>query len=191
MLLSACVKQSDFKDTDKNYVFTFEDIVGFKIEEYTVKPMKNGKEYFYTKSNTELNGSSTMYNVILKDELGREVSLRTSVNLQSNAARATELFESSAKTVKALYKSSIKAVKPNDYKADELLIIDDENYFYLQMRKNNLYYNIEIDGMPINEEQIKDKLLKKVDYILSKGIENWLEHYGIGFTISKYNIKTS
>lgn len=191
MLLSACVKQSDFKDTDKKYVFTFEDIVDFKIEEYTVKPMKNGKEYFYTKSNTELNGSSSMYNVILKDELGREVSLRTSVNLQSNAARATELFESSAKTVKALYKSSIKAVKPNAYKADELLIVESEDYFSLQMRNNNLYYNIEIDGMPINEEQIKDKILKKVDYILNKGIENWLEHYGIGFTISKYNIKTS
>lgn len=172
MLLSACVKQSDFKDTDKKYVFTFEDIVDFKIEEYTVKPMKNGKEYFYTKSNTELNGSSSMYNVILKDELGREVSLRTSVNLQSNAARATELFESSAKTVKALYKSSIKAVKPNAYKADELLIVESEDYFSLQMRNNNLYYNIEIDGMPINEEQIKDKILKKVDYILNKGIEN-------------------
>ena len=174
-MLSACVKQSDLSHSDKSSVFTFEDVTGFKMDQYIVKPLKNGKEYFYTKSNTEINGISFMYSVVLMDELGKEIKLLANMNLQPDEERAAELFNSSSKTAKALNKKSIKDTDASAYNANELLIVHSKDYFSLFMRKDNLYYNLEIDGVSINQEQIKDNLLKKVDFILNTGMKDSFE----------------
>lgn len=171
IMLSACVRQAEFTDQDKGFVFTFDDIKDLNIDNFIIKTLKNRKDYSYTKNNTENNGFSCMYFVILKDEQDNEFKLTSSVNLQPDSKRAIQLFNSNTKIIKNLYGSSIKDVKASEYDVDELLIVESEDYFSINLSKDKLFYFIEIDGLSIKEDQVKENLLMKINKIINSDLE--------------------
>ncbi|MDF2542499.1 MAG: hypothetical protein K0S47_2217 [Herbinix sp.] len=171
IMMTACSKQSDFKDTDENYVFTFDDINNLDKDNYISKTLENGKDYFFTKSNTKLNGFNCLYGIVLYDENENKVKLTTCVDLLPNTEKASQLFKSSIKIVQFLYDSSVKDVNTSEYEVDELLIIESEDYFTIILSKDNLFYKIEIDGLLVHEEQVKENLLKKVNNVFNTNLE--------------------
>jgi hypothetical protein len=162
---TACSKQVTFDNEDKEYVFTFEDLKEFNIDDFVVQPMKNGKDYFYTKTST--NNFRCMYGITLADEQSNRVKLTTSINIQPSNEKAIQLFESSGKTLKAIYKTDIVDTNPKDYNVNQLLIINSEDFFSIVLVKDNLFYQVDIDGEQIREEQVRDNLLEKIDFIVN------------------------
>ncbi|NQX63737.1 hypothetical protein [Paenibacillus qinlingensis] len=128
MLLTSCAKQIEVSSGDSSFIFTQKDIKGVELTKFNIKPLKNGKEYFYTKSSSKLKGTSALYKITLTDSM-HEISVQTTMNLQSSKERAIKLFNASTKTTKALNKENILGVQAKEYDVDEINVVSKKRLF--------------------------------------------------------------
>ena len=178
----SCIDQYDLTERDKTYIFLFEDIENLDISEYQTRLYKNNKEYIFLKGKTKFGEYNYIYDSSLLDKDGNVIRMRTNISLLLNINRAKRLFESCVG--KSLYKGLLKnrlfrglrdvdiqkkylnKISPEIYSADQLLSFTIEgNYFFIVLRKGKLVYSITVEGVFIDESQIRDNLNKKLLYI--------------------------
>lgn len=159
----SCVEQSDITEEDKKYIVLFEDVKLANIEnEYTIKSIDNGKDYFFTKKNSSEKTLSCLYSQTLQDKIGgNEILLKVSVGIETNLDRAQQLY-------KSILKSPNKKATPSDYFCEEVSLEVKDETFNIILRKSRLVYNLSIDGISINENEIQEIIIEKIKYLVTK-----------------------
>jgi len=169
LILIACSEQVNLSEIDKNYVIQPTEIQMFNSKEYEVLPMKNGKEYFFTKSKNSY-GASSLYSITLLSKSGKEVTLKASIAYQEKEKDAEELYDSFARTYSIAFKEDILSINPKEYNAEKLFLAISKESYCLVLKRSKVCYSLTIDGASIDEEPVKDIVLKKVDYLLKNGM---------------------
>lgn len=164
----SCVRQTDFTAEDSKAIFTFQDLKDFDIKNYKTKKLDNGKDYFYTKTNNKIHGYYSLYGVTLIDKFDMKIKLRTNLSIQKTKKGAIQLFNGEKKTYELFAKESV--VKPKIKDVSESFLVNQDGDFCLVIRKNNLFYKVEIEGVYLKENQVKDFVSKKIQFIVKNGI---------------------
>ncbi|WP_432664889.1 hypothetical protein R9X47_01345 [Wukongibacter baidiensis] len=163
--LLSCTKQFELSETDINYIFLPEDISELDLSDYRVKPLKNNKDYFFTKSSNDL-GFYSLYHIYFVNSQDNEFDVQTNLSIQNDEQNANELFKTLAKH----FKDAIE-LDPTEYNSDKVLLKVDENSFDILLKKSNLVYEVNISGANISIAQVKTGLLNKINYISNNKID--------------------
>jgi len=162
LIIFSCSKTYNISAVDEKYILLIEDIDNEDINNYEKITKKSGKNYRLTKSITNLNGFFCSYYTDLKNTHNNRISFSVRVAIQSNEARATEMF-SQLTSANYLQNSQIDH---NIYGGDKIFLSQDESSLYFIFLKLKLVYIVEISGIEIKEYQIRNKLKEKIKYII-------------------------
>lgn len=157
----SCVQQVEITDDEKKYIFMSSDIKGFNQKHYSIKPQKNGSEYFFCKSFDKNNGYYLLYSINLTNGTGDDIKVKTTLSILKSNSKAKSLFESSIKTLKLIYKSNIIDILPNEYNAEQVFMINTNDFFSLILQSGIYFYEVDIEGTKIDIDQVKDGIITK------------------------------
>lgn len=173
LLMSSCVKQTDFTVADKNYVFLMEDIKGLDLKGYQIKRYNTGREYFFSKEVNRLHGLYGTYGMMVFNNQNHEIHLKILFSIQNSKAGAVKLFESNLNTLSMIWKKHVKIIDPNYYHADQAFFFALEEQAIVALQKGNLFYMVDIDGLLLREGQFRRNLSAKVDYLIKNGVDHF------------------
>ncbi len=160
VLLSSCVPILDLTGEDEQFMMTQKDIKNWS--DYRIKPDKNKKEYFYSRAVNKF-GLYAMYGIRLINNQDNKIALRTKASKFYKEEDITRLFKINAK-IKKLYKDSILNIDLAEYDCEDGYLIQTDNFFYLELKREHILYSIEIEGPnQLKLEDIKDGLLQKME----------------------------
>lgn len=182
ILLISCtdmldVFKIDFTEEYETFIFTPKDIDNFNLEEYTAQPDKDtGKDYSLIKIPVKSQFTYS-YQATLTNASGDKVYIGSYIYLPNLVAQSKQFFEElSAKMKKQFERQSesydpSKIVYPDNYDVDEAMLMILDDYYYVLIRKENLVYELTIEGLSLNESQVKQNFIKKIDYIIEEEIK--------------------
>lgn len=162
ILLSSCVKILELTPEDEQYIFTYTDIEQFDIFGYDIKPLKNGNQYFFTKTLTN-KGLSALYGVtLINEQTNEELSFKTNAAKFHQPEACRKVFKSLSGTT-AIYETT--AFDLQRFNADDGFYISTPDYFQLVLIRNTLLYSITMEGAPagsIGIDQLQNNIIKKL-----------------------------
>ncbi|MGE5416885.1 MAG: hypothetical protein ACM3UZ_09010 [Acidobacteriota bacterium] len=165
----ACLpKAQTLTNNDLKYIFATEDIMEVDVNKYQAKQFKDGKPYSFFKNTNSLNEFNCIYSRILVRQGIGEIDLITTIDISSDTERARSLYKMMINVPTKFVRVSSK-----EYDVDEIKIAESVDNFTLVLRKGKLVYKIEIDGSEIKQEQVKDGIMEKVQYISRNGIDGY------------------
>lgn len=166
MSLFSSAKKAKFESKDAKFIFSLKDIMNLDISGFKYEKLQNDKHYFYAKSDDDLNGVSYFYGEKLLNGNNRSIELTTSLSVQVNKKGAIKLYRASM-MVPIINKADTIILDPHEYGIDEGSLSRIRNVHVINLRKDRLFYQIWIEGIELLEEnQLKDNLVKKVGYLL-------------------------
>ena len=158
---SSIVSNMEMDEIDRNYIFLPTDIDGLNHQDYTIKPLKNGSDYYFNKVDDKNNGLYFFYSITLINNNGEEIKVTTTLSILKNDLKAVALYKSSTKILNLLHKSSIVNVVPSEFNADQALVVNTNDYFSLALQNNNMFYEVDIEGIKLDISQVKENIINK------------------------------
>lgn len=143
ILCIGCVKVTDFQAEDEVFHLTHNDFMQHK--NYKLKPLKNGRSYYYSHDIKNKFGLYSFYSVILIDEKGREVKWISKANKFYRKRDIQKLFKSAALMTK-LYPDSLVTIDIDRFAADNGFCINDPEYFQFVITRGNVMLDLSIEG---------------------------------------------
>lgn len=159
-------KSMKMDETDMKYVFLPADINGFSEQDYSNKPLKNGSDYYFNKTNDKNNGLYFTYSVTMLESNNEEIKVKTILSILKNDRKAIELFESSIKTLNLFYKSDVVNILPKEFNADQAFLVNTNDFFSLVLQSDNIFYEVDIEGINLEISNVKDNIIKKLNAVM-------------------------
>lgn len=163
VFVTSCFKQYDLNDQESAFIFQISDIKGLDLSHYNISKFKNGKDYYYNKNNSELNGSSYYFGMVYTNNLKQKIKITTFINIQSSEKRAKDLYKYSEK-IPLLDKTNYYKIKKSELDIDEGNFIKINDFYTISLRKSKLYYSIQLElygNKQLNWGSFKENLIKK------------------------------
>lgn len=176
LVLTGCesnLRPIQMTPADKQYVFTIQDIGPLPVR-LSVVPFEKGGDYLFTKTLENADSLGCLYGINLKKDNGNPVTLQTSISISDETDRAQALYDKNRDTLRwAAEKMDMKltAADLTAYQADEGTVLNQGDQCHVILRKGRLVYQVNIDGITVNEAQFRAKLAEKMDYIIGSGVD--------------------
>ncbi|HXY54378.1 MAG TPA: hypothetical protein VEM40_06885 [Nitrospirota bacterium] len=165
IILTACSKMDEVTSADREYLFLPEEIKQFHTEKYQHKMTPNHVPYIFFKMSSEKVGFRGLYGTILMSPDGGEVKYLCLVNILSSTEQASELFKRMNFEPSPSVFGSEETVAPGLYRADEIYLYRDNTQFHMVIRSSRIVYTIYLDGVDVDEPQVRHGLETKIAYL--------------------------
>lgn len=156
----------EITSADKEFIFIPAEIRNFPIERYRHKTTPEHVPYILFKTYSEQFGFRGLYGTILIGPDGAEIKYLCLVNIMETIDQARGLYSRMIPEPSPRDFGEEKAIEPALYHADEVyLYTDDISYFHLILRSSRIVYTIVLDGVKVEEPEVRNGLKRKLAYI--------------------------
>jgi uncharacterized membrane protein len=171
LVLSSCfVNQRQFKSSDKKVVFVPSDIASLDLSAYKITKLKNGKDYFFNTIQGPT-GLTIGYSENYLGKNGITIRIITTIILYNKEKDAIKMLDISKNSTRLFGAKKLRNINADEYHADKGFSFESSDRLIITLQKKKLFYQIDIDGLRVSENQVKDELIKKIDNITAIGFE--------------------
>ena len=167
VMLAACSQTQHLTSADRRYFFFAEEIENFHIEKYRYEVTPEQIPYIFFKSSSEQSGFRGVYGTILTSPERGKVKYLCLVNILPTTEQARELFLRMSAETSPAERGDEEIVFPFLYQSDEIYLFKGDTHFHMVLRSSRVVYVIVIDGVGVEEKQVRPGLRQKMAYLLN------------------------
>jgi len=165
MMFAACSKTEQMTSADRKYFFFVDEIENFNIEIYRHELTPDHIPYILFKSFTEQTGFRGLYGTILINPAGKKVKYLCLVNILPTTEQARALYGRMSAEPSPLDIGDEEILSPLLYQTDEVYLFKGASRFHMVLRSSRVVYTILIDGVGVEETQVRSGLSQKMAYL--------------------------
>jgi len=165
MIVAACSETEQMNSADRKYFLFAEEIENFHIEQYRHETTPDNVPYIFFKSYTEQSGFRGIYGTILTSQEKGKVKYLCLVNILPTADQARALYGRMSAEPSPMEVGNEEALSPLLYRSDEVYLFRGDSHFHMVLRSSRIVYTIYIDGVGVDETQVRFGLIRKMAYL--------------------------
>jgi len=165
ILFAACAKTEQMTSADRRYFFFADEIENFHIEKYRHELTPDHIPYIFFKSFTEQSGFRGVYGTILIDPEGEKIKYLCLINILPTTDQARVLFDRMSGEPSPLIIGDEETLSPRLYQTDEIYFFKGTTHFHMVLRSSRIVYTILLDGVGVDELQVRPGLSQKIAYL--------------------------
>ncbi len=147
------------------YLLSPADIEHFPIGKYRHKMTPDHVPYIFFKTYNENIGFRGLYGTILISPDGSEVKYLCIMDILPTIDQARDLFSRMTPEPFPRDFGMEETINPRIYHADNAYLYRDDAYFHLVLQSSRVVYSVLIDGLKVEETQVRKGLRRKMDYL--------------------------
>ena len=165
ILIAACSETERITSTDRKFFFFADEIENFHIEKYRHELTPDHIPYILFKTFTEQTGFRGLYGTILIDSAGEKVKYLCLVNILPTVEQARALYDRMSAEPSHLEIGNEETLSPRLYQTDDVYLFKGDVYFHMVLRSSRVVYTVLIDGVGVEETQVRAGLSRKVAFL--------------------------